>query len=61
MPDITMCSRDDCPINKQCYRHEANPDDHWQSYSNFVECNLPFFERYIEHVRKPKGDVCNEY
>jgi hypothetical protein len=53
MPDITMCSRDDCPKSKMCYRHEADPD-HWQSYSNFGECIPPYFDRYIEHVRKPK-------
>lgn len=23
MPDITMCSNDDCPLAKKCYRHEA--------------------------------------
>ena len=34
MPDIAMCSNDDCPLADKCYRHEAEPSD-WQSYANF--------------------------
>lgn len=36
MPDITMCSTDDCPRRKECYRHEAKPDS-WQSYTDFYK------------------------
>ncbi len=35
MPDITMCSNDDCPMSLRCYRHEAEPNMRWQSYSAF--------------------------
>jgi hypothetical protein len=27
VPDITMCADHDCPMAKQCYRHEATPSD----------------------------------
>lgn len=40
MTDITMCSSENCPIRKDCYRHEAKPD-RLQSYSNFgYTCNV---------------------
>lgn len=32
MPDISICLNHDCPLRKTCYRHEAEPDPHWQSY-----------------------------
>lgn len=32
MPDITMCSGDECPLKDICYRHTAKPDEHRQSY-----------------------------
>ena len=35
MPDITMCTNDDCPLAKQCYRHEATASD-WQSIQKFT-------------------------
>jgi len=31
MPDIAMCSRDDCPKAEQCYRFTAKPS-YWQGY-----------------------------
>jgi hypothetical protein len=31
MPDISMCTRSDCPIRDECYRYNAYPDTH-QSY-----------------------------
>ena len=52
MPDITMCMNDICPRRKNCYRHEADPDPNWQSYSNFSECKSPYFDRYIEFLSK---------
>lgn len=35
MPDITMCQNDDCPMAKECYRHEAEPTPRYQSYTHF--------------------------
>lgn len=32
MPDITMCSDDECHMAKMCYRHEATPTPQIQSY-----------------------------
>ena len=32
MPDISMCSGDNCPIRKKCYRHNAKPSEFRQSY-----------------------------
>lgn len=39
MPDITMCSRDNCKFKDECYRVLANPSQ-YQSYSDFSNsCN----------------------
>ena len=35
MPDITMCNNDTCPLRKDCYRHEAEPNPYRQSYTMF--------------------------
>lgn len=32
MPEITMCSGQECPIKKTCYRFTAKPSHHMQSY-----------------------------
>ena len=32
MPDIAMCSGDDCPLKEMCYRYTAEPDKHMQTY-----------------------------
>lgn len=34
MPDISMCMKEDCPMNMKCYRFTAKPND-WQSYGAF--------------------------
>lgn len=36
MPDISMCSNDECPLVKKCYRHEAEPTPMMQAYSEFT-------------------------
>jgi len=38
MPDITMCSGEECPLKESCYRYTAKPS-RYQSY---------FFEPPIE-------------
>lgn len=35
MPDIAMCTNDECPKAKECFRHEAVPHPYWQSYMAF--------------------------
>ena len=48
MAGITMCTRDDCPLQDNCWRLNAPPDKWWQSYQLFeidmdkIEC-----ENYI--------------
>lgn len=32
MPDISMCTGDDCPIKEKCYRFTAIPSEYRQSY-----------------------------
>ena len=34
MPDITMCSSEQCPMKNKCYRTTAKSSKH-QSWSNF--------------------------
>lgn len=45
MPDITMCSGDNCPLKEKCYRYTANPNDLRQSY--FMES--PYKNDGCEH------------
>ena len=33
--DITMCVNHDCILNKKCHRHEAEPEEYYQSYASF--------------------------
>ena len=47
MPDISMCGNDDCPLRKQCYRHEATPSD-WQSWCNFEPDEKGNCEHFME-------------
>lgn len=35
-PDISMCQNKDCPSHKACYRFNATPKPHSQSYAGFV-------------------------
>ncbi len=35
MPDISMCSNEECPSKDKCYRYVAIPDEYWQSYGAF--------------------------
>lgn len=44
MPDITLCTNDDCPLKDSCYRHTAKPDPIWQSYAHF-EPKMKFHDR----------------
>ena len=32
MPDITMCTGEDCPMKDGCYRFTANANEFMQSY-----------------------------
>lgn len=35
MPDISLCSNNNCPLRKGCYRATAIPSDFLQSYTVF--------------------------
>ncbi|NBT59078.1 hypothetical protein EBT16_09875 [bacterium] len=36
MADITMCMNEDCPSKQSCYRYTAIPNEHRQSYADFM-------------------------
>jgi len=44
MPDISMCSNDECPARMQCYRFTATPSQR-QAYAGF---RTP---RHLEHCK----------
>ena len=33
--DIGMCQNHDCILKKKCHRHEAEPEEYYQSYASF--------------------------
>lgn len=35
MPDITMCSNDNCPVADNCWRYGCPPKKEMQSYQKF--------------------------
>ena len=35
MPDITMCTNEECPMKHKCYRYTAKPSEYSQSYGIF--------------------------
>ena len=52
MPDITMCTYEDCIHGETCYRLHATPDE-WQSYSSFkYACEEGDFMYHIEMEKK---------
>lgn len=50
MPDISMCSNNECTIKDSCYRHKAKPDSMWQSYSMFHQSPDESCIYYIPNV-----------
>ena len=36
MPDIAMCTKEDCPKKEECYRYKAEPNEFCQCYAEFV-------------------------
>jgi len=36
MPDIAMCTNNECPKKDSCYRFKAEANPYWQAYSEFV-------------------------
>lgn len=35
MPDITLCTSEDCPLKELCFRWTAKPSEYLQSYADF--------------------------
>ena len=62
MPDITMCTNEDCPLSYSCWRFNCPPSQYQQSYAKFepqidealdeVECKM-----YLETPNNEKSDV----
>ena len=57
MPDITMCSSENCPMRGSCYRSRAKPDK-LQSWTNFEYfCNENSgFDEYIKYNKERKNN-----
>ena len=48
MPDITLCTNEDCNINYMCYRFKAKPSEYVQSYIRFEPTNFADGDAYCE-------------
>ena len=53
MPDITMCSGENCPLRAACYRHTAKPNRYqsWFAVPPIKDGKCEYF-----WDRKPAGD-----
>lgn len=47
MPDMQMCSNDECPLSRECYRFLAFPSE-WQVYGNFDPKDDGTCDHFIE-------------
>jgi hypothetical protein len=47
MPDIILCTNEDCPLKEKCYRWTAEPDEH-QSFAEFIPDKDEDCEYFIE-------------
>ena len=62
MPDITMCTNEDCPLSYSCWRFNCPPSQYQQSYAKFepkidevldeIECKM-----FLETPNSEKSDV----
>jgi hypothetical protein len=39
MPDLTLCTNEDCQFTEYCYRYKATPSNYVQSYCRFEPGN----------------------
>lgn len=56
MPDITMCSSEQCPIRQRCYRHEAKPNPYRQAYNDFYDA-----EKFASRSNVSEYQSCAEF
>lgn len=61
MPDITMCTAENCKMKMQCYRFTAKPSEYWQSFSDFSRSledgeDCPNFVKLIVKEKKEKNE-----
>ena len=61
MPDITMCTSENCPYRDKCYRVRAEPSK-YQSWSNFeYTCNEDSgFEDFMPYIKRSDVTLRNE-
>jgi hypothetical protein len=52
MPDLTLCTNEDCNINYMCYRFKAKPSEYVQSYIRFEpqDDHCEFFIQIIDET-----------
>lgn len=59
MPDITMCSGNNCELSSTCYRYKVEPTPYRQSYfikepNNGLECDY-YLEIKCEYCHQTNG------
>lgn len=53
MPDISMCSDDNCLVRTRCYRHKdsgTKPNDPWQTYAGFTASDANGCSDFMDRV-----------
>lgn len=56
MPDICMCSSENCPSFNRCYRAIAIPNPHAQTYSNFDPVGCEYFIDVMLNFKQDDDD-----
>jgi hypothetical protein len=59
MPDITMCTNEECPLSYSCWRFNCPPSQHAQSYQKIE----PQIDEVLDEVEckfyiKPPKEIC---
>ena len=47
MPDVSMCSGENCPLKNSCYRFTAKPSEYRQAY--FMQVPYNHEEKKCDH------------
>jgi hypothetical protein len=58
MPDISMCTNEECPLKETCYRYNATPSEFMQAYAKFeYDKDTKSCDYYWKNVKDGKDNT----